>query len=55
MRLRQGSAEQPQYHYRTFPTRLSNVRGDGTNLWDLSVIKNTKINDRMRHNSVASS
>lgn len=43
-----ASNEQPQYHYRTFPTRLANVRGDGTNLWDLSVIKNTQIKERYR-------
>lgn len=32
---------------RTFPLRLSSVRGDNINNWDMSVIKNTRIGERM--------
>ena len=41
-----ASARQLSYNYRTFPSRLSDVRGDGTNLWDLSVMKNTRFKER---------
>jgi hypothetical protein len=41
-----NSARQLSYNYRTFPTRLSDVRGDGVNLWNLSVLKNTRIRER---------
>jgi hypothetical protein len=41
-----NSARQLSSNYRTFPSRLSNVRADGTNLWDLSVLKNTKVAER---------
>jgi hypothetical protein len=41
-----NSARQLSFNYRTFPSRLSDVRSDGTNLWDLSVMKNTRINER---------
>jgi hypothetical protein len=41
-----NSANQLQFNYRTFPNRLSDVRADGTNLWDLSVLKNTRIHER---------
>lgn len=42
-----ASAQQPSYAWRTMSTRFSNIRGDGTNLWDLSVIKNTSFSDRV--------
>jgi hypothetical protein len=41
-----NSARQLSYNYRTFPSRLSDVRADGTNLWDLSVMKNTRFRER---------
>jgi hypothetical protein len=39
-------ANQLSFNYRTFPSRLNNVRGDGVNNWDLSLLKNTRVNDR---------
>jgi hypothetical protein len=42
----QNSANQLQFNYRTFPSRLNNVRADGTNMWDLSVMKNTRFKER---------
>ena len=41
-----SSARQLSFNYRTFPSRLSNVRADGTNQWDLSVLKNTRVAER---------
>jgi len=41
-----NSARQLSYNYRTMPTRLSDVRGDGVDLWDLSLLKNTRIRER---------
>jgi hypothetical protein len=41
-----STANQLQFNYRGFPSRLSDVRADGTNLWDLSVLKNTRIGER---------
>jgi hypothetical protein len=41
-----NSANQLQFNYRTFPSRLNNVRADGTNMWDLSVMKNTRFKER---------
>jgi len=41
-----GSANQLASNYRTFPSRLSDVRADGTNQWDLSVLKNTRFRER---------
>ena len=41
-----NTARQLSYNYRTFPSRLSDVRADGANLWDLSVIKNTRFRER---------
>ena len=41
-----SSARQLSFNYRTFPSRLSNVRADGTNQWDLSVLKNTTVAER---------
>jgi hypothetical protein len=40
-----SSARQLSFNYRTFPSRLSDVRADGTNQWDLSVLKNTRIGE----------
>jgi hypothetical protein len=37
---------QLQFNYRNFPSRLSDVRTDGTNMWDLSVLKNTRFRER---------
>lgn len=41
-----ASAEQPGSNFRLWPSRLSDVRGDGVNEWNLSVMKNTKIKER---------
>jgi hypothetical protein len=40
------SRRQLAYNVRTFPFRLSNVRGDELNNWDLSLIKRTKITEK---------
>ncbi len=42
-----NSARQLSYNYRTMPSLFSDVRGDGVNLWDLSVLKNTRIHERV--------
>lgn len=42
-----SSQEQPTYHYRTMASRFNNIRGDGVNLWDISTLKNTKVNERV--------
>jgi len=39
--------KQLSYNLRAFPLRFSGVRADGINNWDLSVIKNAAINERM--------
>lgn len=39
-------ANQLSMNYRVFPSRLNNVRGDGVNSWDLSVLKNMRIQER---------
>jgi hypothetical protein len=39
-------ANQLQFNYRTFPSRLNGVRANGVNTWDLSALKNTRINER---------
>jgi len=36
------------YHIRTFPLRMSGLRGMGLNMWDLSAIKNTRAGERAR-------
>jgi hypothetical protein len=41
-----NSAQQLQFNYRTFPSRLNDVRADGTNQWDLSVLKNTRFGEQ---------
>lgn len=41
-----SSAAQLSYNYRTFPSKLSDVRADGTNQWDISVLKNTRFHER---------
>ncbi len=40
-----ASARQLGSNYRLMPTRFNNVRGDGFNTWDLSVLKNTRIRE----------
>jgi hypothetical protein len=35
------------YNYRTFPTRLHGVRSDGVNSWDISMLKNTWIKEKV--------
>ena len=42
-----NSADQPSNHIRTFPTRFSNLRLPPTNNVDSSVIKNTRIHERL--------
>lgn len=41
---------QPQNHLRTFPYRLSSLRADATNNWDLSIIKKWTIKERVTLN-----
>jgi len=41
-----NSARQLAYNYRTMPLLFSDVRGDGVNLWDLSLLKNTRFRER---------
>jgi len=41
-----ASAKQLVSNYRLMPTRFNDVRGAGMNQWDLSVIKNTRVNER---------
>jgi hypothetical protein len=38
-----ATAKQLAWNIRTFPTRISAVRGDGINVWDLSAIKNFRL------------
>jgi hypothetical protein len=40
--------KQFSYNLRAFPLRFSGVRADGINNWDLSVIKDAAINERMK-------
>lgn len=40
-------ARQLTLNYRTFNSRFSGIRGDGINQWNLSVIKNTRIHERL--------
>jgi len=41
------SAKQLAQNYRTFPLRLTGLRADGYNLWNMSVIKNIQIRERV--------
>jgi len=43
-----NSARQLSFNVRTFNSRFSGVRGDGINTFNLSVIKNTSIRERMK-------
>ena len=40
-----NSQRQLGSNFRTFPSRLSDVRMDGFNLWDLSMLKNTRLRE----------
>ncbi|MEW5977470.1 MAG: TonB-dependent receptor [Acidobacteriota bacterium] len=42
------AARQPAFHLRTFPLRFNDLRTDGIDMWDISVIKNTSISERTR-------
>jgi hypothetical protein len=42
-----ASADQFQYHYRTFSTTFPNLRQDATNQWDVSVLKNFLITEKV--------
>jgi len=41
-----NAAQQPSYHLRTFPLRLNNVRTDGINFWDMSLMKDVLSRER---------
>lgn len=41
------SAKQLSYNIRTLPSRFSGIRSGGLNSWDLSLIKNTSIRERL--------
>ena len=43
-----ASSQQLASNIRTFPLRLASVRGDSQNLWQLSLIKNFPITERLR-------
>jgi hypothetical protein len=43
-----NTRNQLAYNRRAFPLRFSGVRADGINNWDLSVIKDTAVNERMK-------
>jgi hypothetical protein len=43
-----AAAQQPAWNLRTFPLRLSGVRGDYFNMLNLSLNKNVQIRERMR-------
>ncbi len=43
-----ATANQLQWNHRTFPLRLSGLRGPGANNWDMSLIKNTAIREGIR-------
>jgi hypothetical protein len=43
-----ASGKQLANNIRTFPTRTSGARGDGTNNWNLSTMKNFQIHERLR-------
>ena len=36
------------YNFRTFPSRLSDMRADGVNYFDLSFLKNTEIAESLK-------
>jgi hypothetical protein len=38
---------QPLFHERTFPLRFSTLRSDGLNTWDISIVKNNNIAERV--------
>jgi hypothetical protein len=38
-------ANQPRFHLRTWPLRLNSVRMDSLNMWDITLIKNTRIGE----------
>jgi len=42
-----NTAKQLSYHYRTFPLYISGLRSATYNTWDMSVLKNTKIHERI--------
>lgn len=43
-----NSADQLADNIRTFPLRLSNVRGDGQDLWNVALLKDFPIHDNLR-------
>jgi hypothetical protein len=42
------SAQQLSSNIRTFPSRLTGLRADGYNNWDLSLLKNVRITERLK-------
>ena len=42
------TAQQPASNIRTLPSRFSGIRADGPNNWDLSVIKDTRISEKVQ-------
>jgi len=41
-----ASSKQLQYHLRTMPQYFSSIRGPRLNYWDMSALKNTRINEK---------
>jgi hypothetical protein len=46
-RFNTNSQQQLSDNFRTFPTQFGNLRGDGANNIDLSMIKNTRLSERL--------
>ena len=42
-----NASKQLSWNVRTFPSRFSGLRADGINNWDISLIKNTRIRERL--------
>ena len=42
------AAFQLDQNIRTFPLRLGNIRGDGINVWDMSVVKNFQVFESLK-------
>ena len=43
-----SSQRQLGSNIRTFPSRISSLRGDGMDLWDVSLFKNVRVREKMR-------
>ncbi len=46
-RFERSSARRPDFSLRTLPSRFGNLRRDGFNNWDMNLVKNNKIRERI--------